>query len=229
MALLDHTTRPPLPGAAEAVVQGPPTLRQVFRRVLGSLTLACLVPAAVFYTCYLVWGIWPAIVAALVWSYGAIAVRRLTGRRTSGMLLLTAGVLTLRTVVALAAQSTFLYFLQPVLTDLVVGTAFLVSALLAKPMVTRLAGDFYPLTDELHARPRIQRLFRGLTFLWAAALLGKAAVVFALLLTQPLGTFVLTRAVVVPTTNITCLGLTVLAAVLVARREGLLPPRGATA
>ncbi len=131
-------------------------------------------------------GIWPAIGAGLLWSYGAIAVRALAGRRPSGMLLLTAGVLTIRTMVALAAHSTFIYFLQPVLTDLLIGTTFLVSALTARPVVARLAGDFYPLTDELHARPGIQRLFRRLTLLWALALLAKATVVFALLQTQPL-------------------------------------------
>ena len=141
----------------------------------------------VFYSLFVAVGIWPAILAALGWAYGAIAFQALTGRRTSGMLLLTAGVLTVRTLVALAAQSTFIYFLQPVLTDLVVGTAFLVSALTARPLVTRLAGDFYPLTDELHARPGVQRLFRRLTVLWAAALLGKAGVVFGLLVSQPLG------------------------------------------
>ena len=48
-------------------------------------------------------------------------------------------------------------------------------------MVARLAGDFYPLTAELHARPAIRRLFRRLTLLWAVALLSKAVVVFILL------------------------------------------------
>ena len=65
-------------------------------------------------------------------------------------------------------------------------------------MVARLAGDFYPFTDELHARPAMQRLFRRLTLLWATALLAKAAVVFALLVSQPLATFVLAKSVLVP-------------------------------
>lgn len=224
MALLDLLPRPPLPGTAAGVEHGPahPQLRDVLRRVGTNLLVACVVPAVVFYSLFLLLGVWPAIVAALVWSYAALAVRWLTGRRTSGLLLLTAGVLTARTGVALAAQSTFVYFLQPVLTDLAVGAAFLVSVLTARPVVARLAGDFYPLTDELHARPLVQRLFRRLTLLWAAALLGKAAVVFALLVSQPLGTFVLARSVVVPLTNVTCIALTVVAAVTVARREGLL-------
>ena len=60
---------------------------------------------------------WTAIVGALAWSYGAIAWRALTGRRTSGLLILTAIVMTGRTVIALVTDSTFLYFLQPIISD----------------------------------------------------------------------------------------------------------------
>ncbi len=204
-----------------------PQLRSVLRRVGVNLLVACVIPGIVFYSMFVTLGVWPAIAASLMWSYGAIGVRRLAGRRTSGMLLLTAGVLTLRTIVALASHSTFIYFLQPVLTDLLIGTAFLASALTARPVVARLAGDFYPLTDELHARPAMQRLFRRLTLLWAAALLGKSAVVFTLLISQPLGTFVLAKSILVPITNASCIALTILAATAVARHEGLLPTRTA--
>ena len=103
------------------------------------------------------------MVAALVWSYGAIAFRALTGRRTSGLLILTAAVLTGRTVVAAVANSTFLYFLQPIISDGVVATGFLLSLATARPIVARLAGDFYPMDHELSMRPRIQRLFLHLT------------------------------------------------------------------
>ena len=51
----------------------------------------------------------------------------MTGRRTSGLLIITATLITLRTVVSLAAGSTFLYFLQPIISDTVVGTTFLLS------------------------------------------------------------------------------------------------------
>jgi hypothetical protein len=235
MALLDLHADASLRLPAAEVEQGPvhpphaghPCLTAVLRRVGLNLLVACVVPGAIFYTLFLAFGIWPAIVGGLCWSYGAIGVRALTGRRPSGMLLLTAGVLTLRTIVALAAHSTFIYFLQPVLTDLSIGMLFLVSALTARPVVARLAGDFYPVTDELHARPGIIALFRRLTVLWAVALLGKAVVVFALLQSQPLATFVLAKGIVVPATNVTCIALTIVLATAVARREGMLAPRGA--
>jgi Protein of unknown function (DUF3159) len=230
MALLDLPATASLRRPGAEVEQRPvqhPLLGAVLRRVGVNLLVACVIPGVVFYSLFVAAGIWPAICAALCWSYGAIAFRALTGRRPSGMLVLTAGVLTLRTVVALLAHSTFIYFLQPVLTDLVVGTTFLVSALTARPAVARLAGDFYPLTDELNARPAMRRLFRRLTVLWAVALLAKASVMFTLLQSQPLGTFVLAKSIVIPVTNATCIGLTILAATAVARREGLLPSRSA--
>ena len=99
--------------------------------------------------------------AALAWSYAAIAWRALTGRRTSGLLILTAVVLTGRTAIALAADSTYLYFLQPIISDTVVGAAFLLSLASARPMVARLAGDFYPMDHELHLRPRVRGCSRA--------------------------------------------------------------------
>jgi intracellular septation protein A len=200
-----------------------PHLGAVVRRVALSLVIACVIPATLFYTCFRVYGVWTAIVVALCWSYGAITWRAVTGRRPSGLLLLTALLLTARTVIALAANSTFLYFLQPIISDAVVATAFLVSMATARPMVARLAGDFYPMDNELHMRPRIQRLFRNLTMLWAALCLGKAALTLWLLQSTSLQTFVLVKSVSALSINMLAAGATIGLAVLVARKEGLIP------
>ena len=70
----------------------------VVRRVSFSLLIAVIVPATLFYGFFALAGVWTAIVAALVWSYGAIAWRAVTGRRTSGLLILSALLLTGRTI-----------------------------------------------------------------------------------------------------------------------------------
>ena len=202
----------------------PPTLRAVVRRVALNLLVACAVPAALFYSILVVAGVWVAIFAALAWSYGAIAWRRLTGRRTSGLLVLTALVLTGRTVLAVLADSTFLYFLQPVVTDGLVATAFLVSLATARPLVARLAGDFYPMDRELSLRPRIRRLCRRLTVLWGALCLTKALLTLWLLYSQSLETFVLVKEISVISLNALAASATVAAAVVVGRKEGLLSP-----
>jgi hypothetical protein len=199
-----------------------PRLRTVLRRVGLSLTVACAVPAALFLTMFQLFGVWPAILVALCWSYGAIAWRAATGRRTSGLLVLTAIVLTARTVIALVAHSTFFYFLQPIITDGVVAGTFRLSLATARPVVARLAGDFYPMDLELSSRPRIQRLFWHLTAMWAVVCLAKAVAMFWALNSLSLDTFVLVKSITMPAANLLAVGLTVSAAVLVGRKEGLL-------
>lgn len=194
----------------------------VARRAGLNLGIGCLVPAAVFYTLFAVAGVWTAILATLAWSYGTLTWRALTGRRASGLLLITTAVLTGRTAVALATDSPFLYFLQPIVTDGLIAGAFLVSLHRGRPLVGRLAGDFYPVDDELAARPRVARLFRHLTIAWAALWLTKSTGGLWLLLTQPLETYVPVKALLVLAVHAVALVSTVGAAAYVARREGLL-------
>jgi uncharacterized membrane protein len=194
----------------------------VVRRVSLSLLIAVVIPAVVFYGVFVLAGVWTAIVAALVWAYGAIAWRALSGRRTSGLLILTALLLTGRTALSVVADSTWLYFLQPVISDGVVATLFLLSLASARPMVARLAGDFYPMDRELAARPRIRRLFRNLTALWAVLGLAKASMTLWLLQSQSLETFLLVKSVSMLVINVVAAFATIGLAALVARQEGLL-------
>ncbi len=210
---------------AEAPVAPRPGLGAVVRRVAASITVACAIPAALFYAVFAVAGVWVAIGFALAWSYGALAWRALTGRRTSGLLVLTAAVLTGRSAISLAAGSPFLYFLQPILTDAAIGVAFLASLFGARTLVARLAGDFYPMTEEIAGRPGIQRLFRVLTAMWALLYLGKATFTLWLLLSASLADFVLIKSITVTVVNFSAAGLTILIASAVGRREGLVAAR----
>ena len=217
------------PGTSAAVLvdhEAPhrPHLSDVVRHVARSLFIACAVPAAVFYGCLVTVGVWPAILGALAWSYAAIAWRKVTGRRTSGLLILIAIAMTGRTIVSVIADSTFLYFLQPIISDGVIAAAFLLSLATSQPLVARLAGDFYPMDHELHLRPRIRRLFWRLTLMWAVIGAGKAAAMLWLLLSQSVETFVLARSIFMLVLNVVAAGVTIAAAAVVARREGLMGP-----
>ncbi len=225
MASVGTLTATPLTSpAANAEAKRRPPLVTVVKRVSMSLLIACVIPATLFYVWFVVAGVWTAIIAALAWSYGAIAWRALTRRRTSGLLILTAIVMTGRTVLAIVADSTFLYFLQPIISDGVIGTTFLLSLASARPLVARLAGDFYPMDRELSLRPRIRRLFWHLTMLWAVLCLGKATMTLWLLQSQSLETFVLVKSISMLAINILAAVATVGLAALVARKEGLIGP-----
>lgn len=199
-----------------------PSLVAVIQRVSLSLLIAVIVPAVVFYGFFVLAGVWTAIIAALVWSYGAIAWRAVTRRRTSGLLIIAAVLLTGRTALSLVAGSTWLYFLQPVITDGVIAVLFLLSLASARPMVARLAGDFYPMDHELATRPRMRRLFRNLTILWAVLGLARAAMTLWLLQSQSLETFVLVKSISMLSINVLATFATIGLAALVARKEGLM-------
>lgn len=199
-----------------------PGLGTVVKRVSMSLLIAVVVPAVLFYGVFALAGVWTAIVVALLWAYGAIAWRAVTGRRTSGLLILAAALLTGRTALSVVADSTWLYFLQPVISDGVVAVLFLLSLVSARPMVARLAGDFYPMDHELAMRPRIRRLFRDLTILWAVLGLTKASVTLWLLQSQSLETFVLVKSISMLAVNVLAAFATIGLAALVGRKEGLL-------
>jgi hypothetical protein len=201
-----------------------PTLAQIVRRVALSLLVACAIPAAIIALVTTYVGVWWAIGAALVWAYAAIGVRHVTGRRPSGLLLLTAAILTGRTIISFAAGSTFFYFLQPMISDLVVGAVFLLSLTTARPLVARLAGDFYPMDGELACRPRILRLFWWLTMVWGLLAVARAATTLWLLTSQSLDTFVIVNGVSMLGVNVIAAGLTIAAAGLVGRKEGLVGP-----
>lgn len=194
----------------------------VIQRVSLSLLIAVVVPAVIFYGLFLFASVWTAIAGALVWSYGAIAWRAATKRRASGLLILAALLLTGRTALSVVADSPWLYFLQPIISDGVVALLFLLSLASARPMVARLAGDFYPMDPELASRPRVRRLFRNLTIMWAALGLAKASTMLWLLQSQTLETFVLVKSISMLTTNVVAAFATIALAAFVARQEGLL-------
>ena len=211
----DHST------GADASTERP-NLGAIMRHLCLSILMANVIPSVLFYFCLVAGNVWTALIVALVWCYGSMAWRWGTRRRASGLLLLTVVGLTAKTALALASGSTFLYFLQPAITDGALAALFLASLTTARPVVARLAGDFYPLSADIVARPRIQRLFWHLTLFWAVICLVKSVVTVWLLESFPLVTFVALKEIVILAMIAIGTGVTVAAAVRVARSEGLL-------
>ncbi len=199
-----------------------PSLKRVVGHLSVNLFNAIVAPAAIFYVSLVTLGVSWALGAALAWCYGGIAWRAFTKRRTSGLLLLTGVAMTVRTAVAYGTGGTFFYFLQPVFSDTVLASAFFLSLVTARPVVARLAGDFYPMSAEIAARPRIRSLLWRLTLLWATVILAKAGITFWLLQSQSLVTFVVLKSVVLISMTAVAVTVTVWAAARVARSEGLL-------
>ena len=197
----------------------------VVRRSGPHLIEASLIPTALFYCCLVLAGLGAAFAAAMLWLYAAVACRLVRQRPVPPLLVLGAIGITVRTTVAVASGSSFVYFAQPILGSVVMGCVFLVSVVVGRPMVEKLALEFWPLTPEMLACPAVVRLLRGLTFLWAGVNLAIGATTLTLLLWLPLAAYVALKQVVSLAITGAGMALTIDRAVRTARREGFAAER----
>lgn len=173
-----------------------PRLRDLARHALPHLLEATLIPLVLFYTALWLVGVWAALVTGLVWSHACV-VRRLARReRVPGVLVLGTVGITARFVVALATGSVFVFYLQPTFATLLVAGAFLASLPAGRPLAQRVASDFCPLPDALLARAPVRRFFERITILWAFVHVVNAVATVYLLMTQPVGVYVVAKTAV---------------------------------
>ncbi len=184
-----------------------PQPRILIRHAIPIVIEGILGQFAIFYLSLVVWGFRTALIASLVWSYGAIARRMFRHEHISTLLILGALLLTLRTGISYATKSSFFYFVQPLAGTVIIALVLIGSALVKRPFTQRFANDFCPLSRELLALPRIQEFFVRVSFLWAAVLLINSAVVLWLLLNSSIRSFILERSTV--TWGTTALAITV--------------------
>lgn len=186
--------------AVDGSVRPAVTKRSVFavvvRRAAPRLVEASLIPTVLFYGALVLLGIGAAYAVAMLWLYAAVVSRLARRRPVPPLVVLAALGITVRTVLAVASGSTFVYFAQSVLGSVVVGGAFLLSIARGRPMVRSLALEFWPMTPEMLADPLVSRLLRRLTFLWAGVNLTIAATTLTLLLVLPLPLYVATKQLV---------------------------------
>jgi uncharacterized membrane protein len=195
-------------------------LEAVGRRSLPSLIEATIIPAIVFYVFFTTLGPTPAMLAVLVWSYGAVLRRLISGHRIPGILQLAVIGLTVRTIVGILS-GTFMYFLQPVATTLALALVFFGSLTFGRPMIARIASDFCPLSPEIAQRPGVVRLFSSLTLLWAVVHLLSAATTFTLLVSLSTPTFLAVKTLASLGITISAIVLTVSWSIRTARAEDL--------
>jgi hypothetical protein len=196
-------------------------IRAVTRRMVPYLVEATLIPTILFYTFLVAFGLLGAILAGLVWTYGAVIRRVIRRKPVPGLLVLATLGITVRTIVFMLNENSFVYFIQPIMRTCATAAFFAASVLVGRPLIARFAADFCPLTPEVGQRPAILSLFRRLTYLWAGVNALAALTSLTLLLTVPVPVFVGTATV--SAWIITCSGvvLTVSDAVRTARGEGL--------
>ena len=173
-----------------------PSPRKALLHALPVVLEAVVGPLVVFYLLLVLTGLRGALIAALTWSYLALGRRLWRGERVSMLLLFGTILITLRTVIALVTGSAFLYFAQPTAGTVVISLALLVSAIVGRPFTQRFAHDFCPMDPAIMRRPLVRRFFIRISVLWATVLMLNAGLVFWLLISSSLRSFVLERSAV---------------------------------
>jgi hypothetical protein len=194
----------------------------VVRRSGPHVLEASLIPTALFYCFLVLIGLGAAFVAALVWSYAALGLRLARHRPVPPLLVLGVIGITVRTSLAVASGSSFVYFVQPIMGAAVMAAVFVVSIVIGRPLVQHLALEFWPVPADVMARPAVANLFRGLTLLWAGVNAVIALTTMALLLVLPLATFVAVKQIASLVITGVGIAVTIDAAVRTARREGII-------
>lgn len=164
-------------------------LRHAAPRVLEGMVL----PVAVFYAGLMLFGLYGALAVAVTWVYGGIAWRLAKGTPVPGTVLLAAGTVTVRAVLAGATGSPVLFFLQPCLGVFCVSMGFLFTAPLRRPLIQRVATDLLPLPEHVLGHPRMRRFFVWQSVLWGGVQFLNASLSLWLLLSQSVQTYLVVR------------------------------------
>lgn len=184
----------PAPTPSLAAVPRRPDLRRagrVARRLvlsaLPAVTVATLIPLALFYIALVAGSVLWAIGVSVAYAYGVAAYQYIRSGRVSGMLLVTMFTATIRAVAAAASGQVMVYFAVPVLETAGFGLMFALSMLTSEPLIVRLARDFVPhLADDLARRPA---LIRALSLIWTLTYMASGATTLVLLTTQSVAVY----------------------------------------
>ncbi|MBI5088845.1 MAG: DUF3159 domain-containing protein [Actinobacteria bacterium] len=137
-----------------------------------------------------------ALLVALAWSFAAMGRRMVSGRRISGILILSTLTLSARTVFAVVSGNLDLYFVPPLVTTVALAIAFACSVPLGRPLSWRLANDLWPMPPHALTDPSSGRVFRRLCWMWAGVNVSKAVLNIWLLATLPLASYAVAKGIV---------------------------------
>jgi hypothetical protein len=197
-----------------------PELRGIVLHALPNVIEGKLIPVALFIVFLDLLGDLWALLITLAWALGAIAYRAATGRRVPGLLLFSAVALSARTIAALATGSMIVYFLQPTITTVLVGLAFMASVPLGVPLAQRLAYDVIPFDEATKQHPLVRSFFVRMSIVWALTSLANGAITLWLLLSSSTTTFVLVKSVLGPASAAVAIGVMLVWARLSLTRTG---------
>jgi hypothetical protein len=178
-----------------AVPPALPSWGQLVRRALPQVLEASIIPAAVMLVFLHLTTATVAIAAAFGWIVAVALWRLATRQQVSGLTILSITRLFVRSAIAIAAGSTFFYFVQGPIGGLCLALAWLVSVAIDRPLARRFADDFCDLEAPAFRHPRVHHQLRRISLLWGLVGVAHAALGFWLLVTLSTGVYVVVNAV----------------------------------
>jgi hypothetical protein len=154
---------------------------------------------------------------AVVWLL--IALRRIVSGSVTSLLMISAVVLTIQTVVAISTGYMWMFLLQFPIANLAMCVVFARTAPTRKPLVAQLAEDMVALKTGHH--PGLHRFFQGATWFWAGLFLLLTLGMAVMMVTEPFRLFMLLSSVVTIGLTLFGAGVCVLWFFAVIRRLGL--------
>ena len=153
---------------------------------------------------------------AVVWLL--IALRKIVTGSATSLLMISALVLTVQTVVAISTGYTWMFEFQFPVGNLAMCVVFARTAPTRKPLVAQLAAEVVALKQP---HPALHRFFQGATWLWAGLFLLATLGLGVMMVTEPYQLFLLLSTVVTVGLTLVGAGICALWFFAVVRRLGL--------
>jgi len=154
--------------------------------------------------------------AAVVWML--IAVRKVITGSVTSLLMISALVLSVQTVVAISTGYTWMFEFQFPVGNLAMCVMFARTAPTRKPLVAQLAAEVVALKQP---HPSLHRFFQGATWLWAGLFLLATLGLGVMMITEPYKLFLMLSTVVTVGLTVVGAGICALWFFAVIRRLGL--------
>jgi intracellular septation protein A len=178
-------------GTYPSVSPGNP--RAMLRAGAARVVRDSLLPLATFYAGWKLVGLVVGIRAATVVALAAWRYER-RQERPGAVARITLGLVFLRAAVGLLSGSAKLYLAQDIVIDVLLGTAFIGSLALGRPLTAVYAREIFPVPEEIEKSDTYADIFRRTTLVWTAYFFICGAVRLAVLLNASVDVYVLVAA-----------------------------------
>lgn len=167
-----------------------PTWRYLAARGVPTFAAEGVLPIVVFYCAWHLWGLTAGIVVATALSASVVAWQMHSGH-DAPLAWITLVFLAVQAVIGIASHNATVYLAQPIVLSAGWGVAYLVSAVIGRPLIGLFAQVWYPFPPEFRAARAYRQEFGMQSVVWGLFCLVRAGLRLAALLGAGVAGFLL--------------------------------------